>query len=141
MTFKSDTRALRSLGRQLREAKPAMYRGMQKGIRAEAAKVAERAKANASWSTRIPGTVKASVSGFTTAKVSAGGTNAPHAAAYEHAGAQGTFRHPVYGNREVWVDENARPYLHKAAWDHLQESADAIARIVLTALEEEIGRI
>jgi len=98
--------------------------------------VAEAAKGYASWSTRIPSTLKVVGGGnkqgtsITAVSVKAGGPNAPHAAAYE--GTKGdVFRHPVYGNMGNWVDQDARPYLARAA----NEKADIIAEQVATVVD------
>ena len=76
--------------------------------------VANEARMLASWSTRIPGSVRLIARGLNSA-VKAGGSAAPHAKPYEHSGVAGTFRHPVFGNRENWVPQKARPFLGPAA--------------------------
>lgn len=48
-------------------------------------------------------------------RVQAGGTSAPEAAPLEAGGLGGTFRHPVFGDRENWVSQKAHPYLVPAA--------------------------
>jgi hypothetical protein len=67
---------------------------------------------------------------------------APHAAAYEHAGASGSFRHPVFGNGDrassAWVDEPARPFLHPAATKNLAEKAKAVGVAVSDAVDEAV---
>jgi hypothetical protein len=54
-----------------------------------------------------------SATGFSV-KVTAGGAAAPDAAPLENSGQQGTFRHPVV-NPDVWVSQQARPFLAPAA--------------------------
>lgn len=46
--------------------------------------------------------------------VYAGGPSAPEAAPLENDGKFGTFRHPVFGNREVWVAQKGRPFFTPA---------------------------
>lgn len=87
-------------------------------LRAAGEVVAADARGRASWSTRIPSTVKVSTSfqlnreGVT---IRAGGPRAPHAGPFENRGKEGTFRHPVYGRRTQWVAQAARPFLGPAA--------------------------
>lgn len=136
--FSADASSLRTLGAQLRKAQPAMYRAAKTSLRAVGEKVAVRARANASWSTRIPATVKVRSAGLTSVIVSAGGPAAPEAKPLEHAGASGTFRHPVFGNRNVWVDQQARPFLHPAAMEDLQGSAEAVSAALTVQVEKTI---
>jgi hypothetical protein len=98
--------------------------------------VQQRARENASWSDRIPGDIKVVTSfrqnreGVT---VKAGGANSPHARPYEGLTTRGnSFRHPVYGNRDVWVSQEARPFLMPAA----EASADEATAMARTALDE-----
>lgn len=138
MMLKADAAALKNLGAALRKSQPALYRESQKSLRVEGQKIAERAKSNASWSTRIPQTVRVRAAGVNAVIVSAGGQDAPHAKPIEHAGAEGTFRHPVGGNRDVWVDQPARPFLHPAALERLQESAEAVAAALTVQVEKTL---
>lgn len=98
--------------------------------------VADTAKGYASWSTRIPESIKVMGGGnkqgtsVTAVSVKAGGAKAPHAAAYE--GTKGdVFRHPVWGNMSNWVSQDTRPYLARAA----NEKADIIAEQVAIAVD------
>ena len=109
-SFTIDVRGLRRLSRDLRAAAPAMAVELPTGLKAAGSVVAEEAKSQSSWSTRIPGSVKTRASG-TTATVIAGGSAAPDAAPFENRGKTGAFRHPVFGNVGVWVSQQARPFL------------------------------
>lgn len=141
---------LAKLGKQLRHSHPAVYRELHRAVLAEARKVAEIAKRNSSWSSRIPGTIKASAVGVSTAKVRAGGgtgSAAPHAKAYEHAGREGTFRHPVFADPEkgrsewTWVSQDARPFLHPAAMERLPETVKVLGDAVIHAVDIELGKV
>jgi hypothetical protein len=55
---------------------------------------------------------------------------APHARPYENLGLAGTVRHPVFGHRDRWVQQAARPSLFPA----VRSTADA-------ALERELGHV
>jgi hypothetical protein len=136
--LKSDASSLRNLGKALRQSQPALYKATKSSLRAEGAKIAERAKRNFDWSTRIPQTVKVRTSGVASVIITAGDKTAPHAKPIEHAGASGTFRHPVFGNTDVWVDQPARPSLHPAALEHLQESAEAVGAALTVQVEKTI---
>ncbi|RBY82679.1 HK97 gp10 family phage protein [Blastococcus sp. TF02A-26] len=99
------------------------------------------AKSRASWSTRIP----AAMSVRPIASVAAGrvglqlrvsSADAPHARAYEgisDAGSRGgSFRHPVYGNRDVWVSQAERPY----AWPAVVAMGDKARQQIAEAAED-----
>jgi hypothetical protein len=96
------------------------------------------AKANASWSSRIPGAIKPQVTqrliGLRVAR-----KQAPHGRPYEglQTGARGrsTFRHPVFGNRKVWVSQNTRPFLQPAMDDNREEAVEAAKKAVVSAAE------
>lgn len=141
--FRADASGLRKLGAELRRAKPEVYRQVRRAILAQARVIADDAKQRASWSTRIPASIRPSVSGLS-AVVRAGGVNAPHAAALEHAGRQGSFRHPVFADQSLtrsdwsWVSQQARPFLHPAALDHLDETVRALGVAVTSAVDTQI---
>lgn len=79
------------------------------------------ARARASWSSRIPGAI-----GTTATRKGAGLTvkarGAPHARPYEGLGGRSSWRHPVFGNRSVWVSQGTRPYLMPAVDAHVDEA-------------------
>jgi hypothetical protein len=91
------------------------------------------AKRNASWSSRIPGATRLSV-GFSKrtpgAALVVSHTRAPHAHAYENQGKPGTFRSPIFGNRENWATHTARPFLHKAAATWMDEFDADVGKVV-----------
>jgi hypothetical protein len=65
----------------------------------------------------------------------------PHARAYEGISQQGStsyFRHPVYGNREVWVSQQTRPYLWPAVRGRRAEMTRAVEQTV-DAVARECG--
>ena len=134
----ADASSLRKMAKALRQARPDILRATQKSMRGVGAKVAAKVRDNASWSTRIPQTVRVSASGVNTVVVRAGGPKAPHAKPIEHAGASGKFRHPVFGNRQNWVKQDARPFLHPAATSDLQAYAEELAAALKTQVEEAI---
>lgn len=137
----ADTRQLKSLAKILRESDRTLYRGVQKGLVDVGQAVVEDAKRKASWSTRIPQTIRARASGLNAVTVSAGGASAPHAKPIEHGGAPGSFRHPVFGDKSNWVDQPARPFLHPAAIDRLQEHAERVAGVLSVEVEKMVGGV
>ncbi len=108
---------------------------MNVAIRAGAEIVAEEARVMSSWSSRIPRSIRVTGAG-TRVTVKAGGARAPHAPAFEHHGSPGAFRHPVYGNRAVWVSQRARPFLLPAAIKNLPTVHDIAATGVDLAFRE-----
>ena len=113
-----DTGDLRKLYTDLKGLPGNLRVELRRGIKAAAQPIADRVKANAGWSTRIPGAVQVKPS------FSAKGTGvsivvnpgrAPEGAPLENKGRSGTFRHPVYGNRDVWVSQPARPFFYSTA--------------------------
>lgn len=112
-SFRVDTSEMRRLARDLEQTVPGTKKAIGEAIEKGAHVTAIEARALSSWSSRIPGTVRV-VGGLSRAVVRAGGANAPHAAPFEHGGIPGTFRHPVFGNRNNWVTQQARPFLRPA---------------------------
>lgn len=100
-----DVSDFKRFARALRKAAPETATKMRKGLRTSAGVIAEGAKANASFSERIPASVKVRTSGVTVAVI-AGGEKAPNAAPIENRG-KGKVRHPVFGNPDVWTDKNS----------------------------------
>lgn len=104
-------------------------------LRAAGRLVADDAKLRASWSTRIPRAIGVRTS-FTKTRpgvsVVVNRKKAPHGRPFEHGGEPGKFRHPVYGNRRVWVSQTARPFLAPA----MRAKADAAGRRITEAVDE-----
>ncbi len=113
-SFTIDTKSLTKLVKNLQETEPGIRKSVNTALREGAELVAIEARLISSWSSRIPGSIRVAGAG-TRVLVKAGGAKAPHAAPFEHHGQPGTFRHPVYGNRQVWVSQKARPFLLPAA--------------------------
>lgn len=109
--FSQDLKRLQD-GKDLRKA-------LRRNLRRTAEPIKRRVQANASWSRRIPGAVKITTS--LTARHPAVGIKvdskkAPHARPLERGskGRRTVNRHPVFGNREVWVDQPTRPFFFGA---------------------------
>jgi hypothetical protein len=126
------TTGLQKFAADLRKANPQLRKEFDRLLKKGGEGIVAEAKVNADWSSRIPGSIRLGVN-TGRVQVKAGNSKAPHAAAFEHGGRDGTFRHPVYGHKDVWVDQEAHPFLgpeipkHTAeiekgllnAWDHI----------------------
>lgn len=135
--FQVNMRELRDLYGAVRIANPQIAGEIRGALR----KGGEAVKLDASrraWSSssRIPGTLKVRTNGFNVSVI-AGGSGAPHAAAFEHLGRPGTFRHPVYGNRRVWVSQQAHPFLGPA----FEAKQETLIREVIHAVDVIFARL
>lgn len=115
-------------------------------VRVEMMRVASpmlaQAKANASWSTRIPGAIRASArlskkrQGFS---IIVNRKKAPHGRAFEGLTRKGnTFRHPVFGEgdrggywtEDTWVEQETRPYVWPAVEANKDKALDAVGQAI-----------
>lgn len=133
-----DTSQLRLLGVQLRRTAPEVWKVLRKEMRAAAEVVAAEARTQASFSTRIPASIKVKGAGATL-KVTAGGDAAPDAAPIENGG-KGFVRHPVFGHRDRWSATNSKPAFLRPALDaHRKEIETSIAESIDRAVSLGIG--
>lgn len=132
----------------MRALTAATRKAVRPRLRAAGKLVVDAARSKASWSTRIPGTVRMSTSfrenreGVT---ITAGGKAAPHARPYEGFSGYASFRHPVFADRArktskgwTWVTQVTRPFLFPAA----RQTEEQTTAMVLSALDDaahEIG--
>jgi HK97 gp10 family phage protein len=103
----------------LRKIGDGVGRNLGKEFKKAAEPVAAQARSNASWSSRIPAAISVGVSSsrrFPGAQIKVAKGPAPHARLYEFGSGRRSksFRHPVYGNREVWVEQATRPFIRPA---------------------------
>jgi hypothetical protein len=123
------------IARDLRALPEETRKALRPQLREAGEVVAADARNRAGWSSRIPGTVRVRTSfraDRESVKVVAGGPVAPHARPYEGISSRGdTFRHPFFGNRDVWFEQDERPFLLPAAEAGEAESA----QLVRTALD------
>jgi len=108
---------VRKLVNDLRKIGDGVGRELGKEFKRAAGPVAAQARANASWSSRIPGAISVGVSSsrrYPGAQIKVAKAKAPHARLFEFPGRGGSFRHPVFGNREVWVAQAGRPFIRPA---------------------------
>ncbi len=124
---------LRKLIDDLGEIPVELRRELRPAIRVVAGPVLAQARANASWSARIPAAMRIAPS-FSQKRpgvaIVVSAARAPHARPYEDTDGDGRLRHPVWGHRDRWVEQSARPSLFPA----VRSTADA-------AMTEEVGRV
>lgn len=125
------------IARDMRKLTPETQKAVRPKLRQAGRLVAEDAKRRAAWSSRIPGTIRVRTSfreNRENVTVLAGDSGAPHARPYEGISVRGgTFRHPVYGNRDNWVAQEARPFLFPAAVANQIQAADLISSALTDA--------
>lgn len=124
-----------ALRRVPREMRPALRRELKK-VGDEAL---QQARARSSWSTRIPRSLTVAVRfgrSTTGVRLEARRGIAPHARPYQGFGGA-TFRHPVFGNRNVWVAQATRPFLPTSG--ELTTRARTGAQRAITAAVRQAG--
>lgn len=136
--FTVNVDGLRTLSANIRRSSPQLARRLRTGLRKGGELVATDARAFSSWSSRIPKSIRVESRG-SRVDVVAGDEDAPHAAPFEHLGFPGQFRHPVFGNREVWVSQAARPFLTPAARVNGSRVADLVLAEITSVLDEAFG--
>lgn len=121
-----DTSAFTKLAKQLAEVDRRASAELDAGLAEAAEIVATGARAIAGQHSKtIPKTIKVRPPLRTKVEIRAGGKNVPIASLFElgntgqrHTASvsrTGRFRHPVFGNRDVWVNQPMHPYLLPAA--------------------------
>lgn len=125
------SRFQRDLGKIAPETRKALRKELKQLLRVD---IIPAAKRHSSWSSRIPGQIKPQVTGKRLGlRVAA--RKAPHARPFE--GISGaTFRHPVFGNRENWVTQSARPFLKPAVTSNRDEFMAAAGAAINDAARE-----
>lgn len=113
----------------LRAMPAEIRRGISPALKQVAEPMAAQARANASWSTRIPGAIKVSVTRRGVI-IRVAAKKAPHARPYEGITGGAEFRHPVMGNRDRWVTQRTRPFLEPAVKAHASKVRPALVELV-----------
>ena len=134
-----------AIAEDMAKLEPATRRAVRPRLKNAGDAIASEAQRRASWSSRIPATIRTEVSYRQEregVRVVAGGGSAPHARPYEGATGAGVFRHPVYADsaglvrrRWTWVTEPTRPFLMPAA-----ESKAAMATSEVQAALDDAAR-
>ena len=134
-----DTSSFAKFARALKEIDPKLKSELRRELKAAGEVVAVDARARAAFSTRIPGRIKVGVTGNTIRVYVQPIKEAGHVReefAFENKGKTGTFRHPVGGDRNNWVDQQAHPFLKPAAEAHSAEVVAGARRAVDAAMKE-----
>lgn len=129
-----DPRDLASLYQQAKAAEGTLQVELRRGIKNAAKPLVAAVKESASFSSRIPGAVGSKVSfsrGSATVTVVVDPKKAPEAAPLNNKDHSGTFRHPVFGNRENWVAQPAHPFFLSG----IREAAPAVDREMLAVMD------
>lgn len=125
--------AIRRLIRQHGKFPDDLRQGLRPAMREAAQPVLGDARRRSGWSTRIPRAMRLATS-FTRRQAGVSivvdRTRAPHARPHEGIRGNRTFRHPVHGNRNVWVEQSTRPFLVPAADMHGRRVVEAVNRVV-----------
>lgn len=128
-----DARGLRQLQKDLKKIGDSdLSKELRAGLKKSGEIVARAARSNASWSTRIPGSIRVVVAQKGVA-VRAGGPKAPHAITFEGKNNGGDRRHPVFARSTqtrsewTWVTQQARPFLKPALSDNVARVVNEVA--------------
>ncbi len=112
MTVSVDLLNSQQVAQQLASISPKIRRNTTTAIIQGGQPIVMQAKANASWSRRIPGaiTMRTTYSGRRAGiYIRVDSVRAPHARPYEGVEGNPSFRHPVYGG-DKWVAQATRPF-------------------------------
>lgn len=109
--------SVRKLAREMGSIPLELRRELRPRLRVAGEKVRQDVQQGASFSGRIPGAVRMTVAfGSKTGgvRIFVDAKKAPHARVLENLGRSGSFRHPVFGDRDNWVAQPARPFFFAA---------------------------
>jgi hypothetical protein len=128
---------VRLFAARLQLVAPTARRELRPKIREAAGELTAELKRESSWSSRIPGAVYLKT-GFgprsSGVRVGIDARKAPHARPLEFPNRGGMVRHPVHGNREVWVETPARPFFFRA----VSAKQDAVFANIDAAIDEAV---
>jgi hypothetical protein len=123
------SRQLAQASRELRNMSRDVRKELRPKIREAAEPMVAAARANASWSTRIPAAIRLSNT-RRGVSIRVSSKKAPHARPYEGITGSGQFRHPVFGHRDRWVSQKTRPFLDPAVAKHRGRVQRALLELV-----------
>lgn len=130
------------LARDMKRAAPLMYKEIHHGLKDIGGIVADEARKieicgalskNAAYAEKIAKSIKVRARGFTVSVVASG-----RLAELEEMGRKGTpgrWRHPLFGDRLHWYDQQSRPYLYPALKSKAELIDLAVWTLVGTALD------
>lgn len=144
LAVRVDAGDLRKLYGDLKASGSDLTVALRRGVKKAAEPMRTAVAAEASFSTRIPSAVKtkASFAGRRSrVEIIVDSGAAPHAAAINHGGRSGTFRHPVYAdqtktrNEWTWVAQAANPFFDAPIRAHY-----AAAEAAMLAVMDDVAR-
>lgn len=127
------------LRRDMLKVPTEMRTALRRPLREAVQGVLAEGQENASWSSRIPGAmrIRTSFSGRRPGVfVQVDRSKAPHGRPFEGI-VSWTFRHPVFGNREVWVTRRSRPYLVPA----LESNEGEAYTLIRSSVDEVLQKL
>ncbi len=133
--IKIDTSSFTKFAKDLKDADKKLRRELSRNMKLAGELVAADARQRAGFSSRIPQNIKVGVRA-NIIRIFVNQSGAPEAKPLEHHGKEGTFRHPVFGNKDVWVSQPAHPFLAPALAAKKEESVLAAKKAVDDALAE-----
>ena len=134
-----DVHDFRAFGDAIRQASPVLRREIRLELRKAGEVVAEAARRIIEpTSKRVADSIRTRTVG-SVVYVEAGGNDLPIALLFEVGNSDqrsgNTFRHPVFGNRDVWVHQAMHPYLDRAAVATHTETVELLGEAIDKALE------
>jgi len=121
------------LARDMKRVAPLMYKEIHHGLKDIGGIVADEARKNAAYSEKIAKSIKVRARGFTVSVVASG-----RLAELEEMGRKGTpgrWRHPLFGDRLHWYDQQSRPFLYPALKSKAELVDLAVWTLVGSALD------
>lgn len=140
LDVKVDTTQLRQLYADLKGVEGNLRVELRKGVKNAADPMVQKVRSAAAWSSRIPAavTVKPSFAAKgASVSIIVNQAAAPEAAPLEHGGQGGSFRHPVFGDRNAWVAQPARPFFYPTVSG---SAAIAAAEQAIVAVMDAVAR-
>lgn len=134
-----DLSSFRKCADDFRRAEPALAMKLRSNLKAVGELVAADARQRAGFSSRIPSRIRTRGSrsgGIRIYVLPIAGKHKGEERAYEHKGRAGQFRHPVFGNKQNWVGQQARPFLRPALEAKKAIAVAAAKNAVESALRE-----
>lgn len=128
---------LSDLARDLKTADPLLLKELRTGIKKAAEPARRQVQQNATAvSNRIAAAVPPARVSFAkrgaSVRIAVNAKKAPHARPIENKGKPGTFRHPLFGNRNRWIKQPAKPFF----WAGIRQADPAISREMDRVIDE-----
>lgn len=132
----SGVTTISALRKDFRRIPAELRNQLRPALRAAGQEILRTAALNSMWSSRIPAALELRVS-FSGRRsgvfIRVDKAKAPHARPFEGILAD-TWRHPIFGNRTVWVEQASRPFLLLAVEENAQSTSLMIADAIDKAM-------